>query len=279
MKARACLGIYAKNPYCFEQLGIEVFCMEELSYCLKKHAFLLGPEIMSDELLQFIGRDCQVPELAKNLYPMVHIKGSLSGFVAAILNYVGFVEEDDIQTVADTIRKSSGLTSYEKKKMQIDVLVHKKAYGAALDAYQHLIHELEPQRDNPKIKLFIGDLLHNCGVSYANMLLYEDAAGSFMEAYKIKGDKENLEAHFFAKRCMMSNQEYVSFATKQPEFYELSLEVEKKINDLQGLWEKSAERMGLQNMRHWRMTGDNHRYYEECEELVQVLKEEYRNCI
>ena len=76
MKARLCLGIYATNAYCFERLGISVYCMEELCYCLKENAFLLGTEIMNDELLHFIGSDCQVPELAKELYPMVHQKGS-----------------------------------------------------------------------------------------------------------------------------------------------------------------------------------------------------------
>ena len=55
MKAIVCLGKYAKNPYCFEKLGILVYSMEELSYCLKENAFLLGTEIMNDAMLQFIG--------------------------------------------------------------------------------------------------------------------------------------------------------------------------------------------------------------------------------
>ena len=60
MKAIVCLGNYAKTPYCFEKLGIYVYSMEELSYCLKENAFLLGMEIMEDALLRFIDMECGV---------------------------------------------------------------------------------------------------------------------------------------------------------------------------------------------------------------------------
>ena len=133
MKARVCLGIYAANAYYFESLGLEVFCMEELAYCLKENAFLLGTEIMSDEMLHFIGTGCRVPELARELYPMVHQKGSLSGFVTKILEYVGFFEETEVREIEDAVRLGSGLTDYEKRKLQIDSLLAKKKYSVAKD--------------------------------------------------------------------------------------------------------------------------------------------------
>ena len=72
-----------------EGLDIRVYSMEELCYCLKENAFLLDLSIMNDKLVDWIGEECKVWELAKQLYPMVHKQGSLSVFVVTILQYVG----------------------------------------------------------------------------------------------------------------------------------------------------------------------------------------------
>ena len=280
MKARLCLGVYATNAYCFEGLGVSVYCMEELSYCLKEHAFLLGPEIMSDELLHFIGSDCQVPELERELYPMVHQKGSLSVFVSTILDYVGFFDEKDIRQVEDTVRLGSGLSDHEKKKRQTDNLLEKKKYYDAIEAYNQLIGQMEDEgKKDVQMAAFVADLYYNRGVVYANLLLYKQAAESFRESYNYKKDNEALRSYFYARRMELSDHEYVALVAKHPECYEISMQVEQKLKELDGLWEESPESMGLNNMRRWRTTGDNHKYYEECDQIVRIIQEDYRNCI
>lgn len=278
MKARLCLGVYATNAYCFDGLGVSVYCMEELSYCLKENAFLLGPEIMSDELLHFIGSDCKVPELERELYPMVHQKGSLSVFVSTILDYVGFFDEKDIRHVEDTVRLGSGLSEQEKKKRQIDNLLERKKYYDAIEAYNLLIARMEEEEDASNSS-FIADLYYNRGVVYANLLLYKQAAESFRESYNQKKDDEALKSYFYARRMELSDHEYVALVAKHPECYEISMQVEQKMKELAGQWEESPECMGLTNMRGWRITGDNHKYYEECDQIVKIIQEDYRNCI
>ena len=81
MRASLCVGEYCENAYTVEELGIRVCCMEELCYCLKENAFLLDLSIMNDKLADWIGEECKVRELAKQLYPMIHKQGSLSGNV------------------------------------------------------------------------------------------------------------------------------------------------------------------------------------------------------
>lgn len=280
MKARLCLGVYATNAYRFEGLGLSVYCMEELSYCLKEHAFLLGPEIMSDDLLHFIGSECQVPELERELYPMVHRKGSLSVFVATILNYVGFFEEKDIRQVEDTVRLGSGLSDHEKKKRQTDNLLEKKKYYDAIEAYNQLIARMEAEgKTDAGMGDFVADLYYNRGVVYANLLLYKQAAESFRESYNLKKDNETLRSYFYARRMELSDHEYVALVARHPECYEISMQVEQKLKELAGQWEESPESMGLTNMRRWRTTGDNHKYYEECDQIVRIIQEDYRNCI
>jgi len=280
MKARLCVGNYATNAYCFESLGLMVYCMEELAYCLKQHAFLLGTEIMSDELLHFIGSDCQVPDLARELYPMVHQKGTLSDFVTSILDYVGFFEEAEVREIEDAVRLGSGLTDYEKKKRQADHLMEKKKYHAAIEAYDKLIEEMgeEAERDTKKAS-FVADLYFNRGVVYAHMFLYKHAAASFRISYDWKKDPETIKNYFLARRMELPQQEYVALMAKHPECYEISMQIEKNMQEVGEKWDASESGMGLENMRSWRMTGDNHKYYSECDQMINTIQEEYRNYI
>lgn len=278
MKARLCVGIYATNSYYFEGLGIEVFCMEELAYCLRENAFLLETDIMNDRLLHFIGTECRIPDLAKKLYPMVHQKGALSEFVTTILNFVGFFDAGDVGTVEETVRKSSGLMDYEKKKLQIDSLLEKKKYSVAIDAYNGLIESMENAGiyDSGK-RDFVAQLYYNIGVAYANMLLYNLAAVSFLKSYEWKNDSHVLRSYLLARRLELPAQEYISLVAKHPEYYEESMKVEQRMQTLEEQWMDSPECMGLENMRRWRMTGDKQRYYAECEQVISSMQEEYRN--
>ncbi len=277
MRARACLGIYSQNAYYFERLDIPVYCMEELAFCLKENAFLLDTEIMNDALLQFIGSDCQVPELARELYPMVHQKGSLSVFVSTILNYVGFFEKKTVQQVENTIRTGSGLTDYEKQKLQIDYLAERKKYDVALEAYDTLIQTIEAEEGHaPANTEVLANLYYNRGVVYAGMLLYRQAAASFRRSYDIKKDRGAMLSYFFAKRMELSEQEYVDLVAKHPECHETSLQVERRIEELELQWRETPVCVGLEHMRQWRVMGENLKYYEESEQIVDALKEEYR---
>ena len=150
MKARLCVGEYCETAYNIEELEIRVYCMEELCYCLKENAFLLDMSIMNDKLVDWIGEECRVRELAKQLYPMVHKQGSLSAFVLTILQYVGIYGEEELQAVAQVLKQGSGLSNLEKRKSQIDYMVEKRKYAAAIRGYdmRHLRPEIRNSIQN-----------------------------------------------------------------------------------------------------------------------------------
>ena len=131
MSARLCVGNYASCAYCFEGLNLKVYCIEELCYCLKENAFLLDRDIMSDRLVDWLRQECGLPDLAADLYTMVHKKGSLSAFVCRILEYTGFYNKTVVRDVEQTLKKGAGLNIIEKRKMRIDYLVEQKKYLSA----------------------------------------------------------------------------------------------------------------------------------------------------
>ena len=154
MKASLCVGEYCENAYTVEGLDIRVYSMEELCYCLKENAFLLDLSIMNDKLVDWIGEECKVRELAKQLYPMVHKQGSLSVFVVTILQYVGMYDPEDIRQVEQVLKQGAGLSNLEKRKSQIDYMVEKRKYAAAIRGYDLLLETWSHLEQEKRIEQF-----------------------------------------------------------------------------------------------------------------------------
>lgn len=279
MKAIVCFGEYAKSSYYFEKLGISVNCMEELCFCLKENACLLGREIMDDRLIRFIDSECKVPQLARELYSLAHQKGSLSAFVTLILEYVGFFDKESIRNVEETLKNNAGLTDYEKKKLRIDYLAEKGKYLTALREYDVLLEELENAGGTLRNNAVLAQTLRNKGVILAKQFLYEDAAKCFWKAYEITEDKELLRSYLIANRMNLPEKEYIALIATMPQAYELSLQVEREMETLEKKWQQSEEYAGLNNMREWNNKGEAQRYEQECEHLLEALKDAYREWV
>ncbi len=272
MKAIACMGSYAKVPYYFEKLDIRVSCMEELCYCLKENAFLLDTEIMHDDLLKFISNECDVPQLARELYPLVHKKGNVSTFVSMILEYVGFYTQEEIRQIEMVLKQGAHLSDYEKRKVQIDYMAEKKKYTSALEEYERLYESMRGSST-------AANVLHNMGVVYANMMMYDKAAAAFLQAYELGGNNGSFIAYLGAKRFGLTDREYVDFVAELSQHYAEEMELEKLLEHVNEAWENSPGYMGIINMKEWRQEGRLNKYEEESRMILESLKNEYRSSV
>ena len=282
MQGYLCVGEYSSVPYLIQGLEIRVYCMEELCYGLRENSFLLDSTLMSDTLITWIRDRCGLDELADSLYPMVHRQGSLSMFVSAILQYVGLYDEDEIRQVEQTLRKGAGLSNLEKRKEQVDYLVKKKKYLAAIRGYDSLLLRWEEfsgmGREMPGEEIR-ADIWHNKGVAYSRLMLYGQAQDSFLEAYRVSGNKEEYFCYLGAKRLELPENKYISFAAGEMEHYELTLEVEQRMQELRRDFVNQPEKLMLRQRSEWREGSGRQRYYEESGLLCQTLKEAYRICV
>lgn len=280
MRVSVCVGNYAKNPYCIPGLEIEVRCMEELCYCMRENAFLLDMSFLNDGLIDWIGQECGLRELADALYPLIHRQGSLSGFVVMILNYVGFYDSETIGEIELVLKRGAGLSSIEKRKSQIDHLIKKKKYTMALHGYDKLLETWEQQEAEgaalPAASC-LAAILHNKGVAWAGLMYYETAADLFKSAYDRDPRDEYYIDYLAAKRMQLSEGDYVAFAAGDPKNYPFTLELEKKMDRFTEEWERQPEYLQLYNRRELLTGGDAKRYYEENERLTQLLKDNYRD--
>jgi len=279
VRVSVCMGAYAENPYCIPGMEMNVFCLEELCCCLKENAFLLDISLMNDELLDWLERECALRELKKILYPLVHKQGSLSAFVTAILQYGGLYDEEAVRETEQLLKQGVGLSGMEKRRKQIDYMVGKKKYKAALKGYDELLEKWNtpPEKEgNRPAPDFLAAVWHNKGVAYVGLMLYEAAAGCFLHAYELGGGEDSCINYLGAKRMQLTQEEYVAFVAEHGEFYRFSLELEKQLERAVQEWEQQPEYLRLYNRRELKESGDKWRAYEENSRLVDVLKENYR---
>ena len=274
-----CVGDYAREPYVLPKLGLRVYCMEELCYCLRENAFLLDSSIMNDELLDFIRKDCQLPGLTQVLYPLVHQQGSLSGFVSQILAYVGLYDPGTVDQVEETLRAGSGLSDFEKQKLQTDHLVEQKRYEEALRSYEGLLTRIRENQEMevPALQALTADILYNQGVVYARQMLYGRAAELFLQAWKTGGGgSEYFSGYLTARRMELPERDYVALAAEYPDRYRESLELEQAMEAAGQDFLETPEYRRLSQLKARREDGEMAEYCEETDRLLQTLKNEYR---
>ncbi len=250
-------GKDATNPYCFEGLRLQVYTAEELCYVLKENAFLLDKSIVDKRLIEWLDEECGLNELAKELCRLLDRSVSLSDFVMTILEYVRLYEEPTLQKARELLRQGENLSSYEKEKSRIDILVQQGKYVQALKEYDVLLKEL-PEVEN----LLSAQVLHNKGVAYVGMFQFSRAVQCFYSSFEMYPFQETYLSYLAAKRMQLTDQEYVDFVSKQPEAYEDSMELEKRVEALRRTWQE----------RERELQPDKY-------QLIQELKQQYRrNC-
>lgn len=278
MRVSLCVGKYATTPYYIAGLEVPVYSVEELSFCLKENAFLLDMSMIKEELIDWIDKECGLKELAGELHGLLRQQGSFSGFVTTILEYVGFYDAPEIAEVAKILKQGAGLTNIERRKGQIDYLVRKKKYAAAIRGYDGLLAkwtEMEHAGGELPAARVRGALLHNKAVALVGMMLYSYAAEYFRLAYETDGDMEHHKAYLAVKRLELDEKAYIAFAAEQTIGYEQTLELEKRIDRLTEDWKLQPEFQELLAIREYRQNGNRQLYLKENEKLLRRMKKEY----
>lgn len=281
MRAIVGTGRYAKTPYYFEKLGVHVYSMEELCYCLKENAFLLSADIMSDEILRFIEEECGLENLARELYPFVHKNGSLATFVTIIMEYVGLYQPRVIQLLERTLRAGDGLSDYEKQKRRIDYLASKKRFFPALKAYEELYEWALDASEEVLLNKneFLTNVKHNQGVVWANLLRYEEAAACFKDAFELSEKEDELFVFLAAKRMTLNDADYLEFVSGLMINYQVSVQLERRVEELRLRWQETPESVRLTEMKEWREKGEIPKFEEESTTILHALKQTYRGFV
>ena len=269
-----CIGSYAKTPYHIDKIGRNVYCIEELCYCIVQNAFLIDEDSFGRELFDWIEKECSLERLADELRSMYAKRCSMASMAGTILDYVGYNTRKEVDRTEEILRGNAGMDIYTKKLARADFLMKNGRYCMAFREYEFLLNNT-PDID----KQLRGRIKHNEGVMYARLFLYKKAADMFMQAYEDWGKRESYLQYLSAVRMDLSNKEYISFIADNDEAYEASMEVEKRMNEAQQLYDVSEDKHLLGTVAVIKAEGNMHEYYDRIGEMTEQLKTEYRELV
>lgn len=263
-------GKYAQEPYYLQGVCQSVYCVEELCYLLVKNPFMINAKLMDRDLVHWIKKECDLPELANKLEHLIDGAFSAGEFVELILNYVNYSTEEEKETVREVIQRNVGLNEYERMKRQADYLLENHRAQMALNEYDKILKNLPDTESSLRPLVF-----HNMGYAYAELFMFEISAKYFKRAYDMSKDPDSGKMYLAALRMFMPEADYVRFVGEHGDLGSVSLELEKQFRTAEGQFEASRENRMLSALRIYKEEGNVSSYYEEIDKLIVNLKENY----
>ena len=265
------VGRLSEHPYRIEKIERNIYSIEELCYSLVQSAQFLDTSIMDPELVSWISEELGLRDLAAKLYPYLGKERSLSDFVSTILNYVGYISQDRQLRTKQIVQSGQGMEPFERRLKKAKYLAENGQSYEAIDEYKALIADLpEPERE-------MRCLCHaRIGRIYSSLFRFRAASESLLAAYSISGNAEDYLQYLAAVRFMLSDEEYVSFIAEHPESYSVSLELERRLREINAEYSRSPEKEQVDMLENYRANGQEMNYEVLLHRIVQNLKDQYR---
>lgn len=271
-RAIACTGALALKPFYFEKVYMNLYSIEELCFVLYENAFMIDKDILDAKLVEWIERECKLPELARDLYSMLNQNVSASTFAGAILEYVGYYSKEETEKAESILKMNVSMNVFEKWKAKGDFLYENKHYPLALKEYEHVLKRAGDEEVELKAKVY-----NNMGVSYIALRLYESAEECFLNSYKLDNNQKAYEHYLISKRLRMPEDEYIKAVTEEENSYQLGVPIETKIRNAYDAFEDSDEAIMLKEVFELKKGKDASVYYQKIGEITEKLKSDYRD--
>ena len=187
----------AASPYYEEELSVNVYSLEELSYYIFHNVYLLNTDFMSVDLCKWIGRELSMKELSDEMLSLLRDNVPLHIFVGKLLNACGYLSATEIRDTTEIIAAFENKSDAERKKIRADRLLEKKRILEAIYEYEDLL-----SNDENSGGRLIGDIWHNLGMCYAKLFFFDYAKDCFKKAYQKNHRRQSLRSLLFTCRLM-----------------------------------------------------------------------------
>ena len=215
----------AANPIFMEEVSLNLYSLEELSYYIANNVYLLNANFISMDLCHWVGRELGYKDLEKQLMESVRNQVPLHIFVGQILTYSGYLTTQEIRTVLEVIASFENKSEVECQKMRADRLMEKEKIVDAIYEYEHMIDDGLLNQAPAHVE---GDVWHNLGCAYAKLFFFPEACSCFEEAYRRNHKTESLRSMLACMRCAKDEERFEALVKKYfvPEDMALSIKEE-----------------------------------------------------
>lgn len=220
----------AAMPYYIEALSLNIYSLEELTYVIEHHLFLMDEGFFDDELILWIEREVGEGALAEKLRQSMQKEQGVTKLVELILNATGYLPYETGIRILSQMKEMQHKSIFERRKMRADRYVENKKYINALLEYRRILQMEEECRKNP---IVCGNVWHNQGTVFARLFLFKAAKECFETAYKYHMNIESIYEAMAACRYLGEEAEIMVLAEK----YGID---EQEVCTLSENWEKSC---------------------------------------
>lgn len=268
-----CKGKLSKNPYYIVGLGMNVYSIEELCYYFVKDAYILDNDIMDLGLCDFIADELELTEIAEALRSLILRGASLGQFVTSLLEMTGYLEEEELLSIKQVLVDNASLSFAMKRKKRADNLLEAKKFTRAIDEYRYMLNRMKKSEDPEMYSL----ILHNTGVAYARLFMYDKASYYFKEATVLNDDKEILIHYLQSLRMTMKKDAYERFVLRMGYPDSIIRETEERLSLARSEKSDSEYAKEIEEIRELRSDGHISEYYNRIDETLVKWKLEYRD--
>lgn len=264
-----CHRSIAAVPYYIEEISLNVYSLEELSYYIVHNVYLLNDEFMCTDLCNWIGRELGSKHLQEQLLNLLTETTPLHIFVGHILQASGYLTSKEIKDTLELIASFENKSDLECRKMRADRLMDKGKLSDAIYEYENLI-DISKDTESQE---FQGNVWHNLGTAYGRLFFFEEAAMCFEQAYIRNRRRQSLIAMLHALRCGRLETEFAQAIAK----YQVTEEERDRIIQEVSRVSQSDKiiefKDHLEEMRI--STPDSDQYLERLRQQLDVWKSEY----
>lgn len=267
-----CQGKKAEQPYHFQEFELNIYTIEELCYCFYKNLHMLDENIMKEQLCQFVERKLELPQLAEKMRKSIENQKGLEGFVHAVMDDTGYLREEELAKLSQSLREVEGKSTLLRRKAKADFYLENKRYQKAFQEYQEILREEEFENEADKANIY-----HNIGTVYAGLFLFEEAGKNYAHAYELSGDKESLGCYLQALHMYLPKEAYVKRVAEEMVPEENALATEETLLHALEKAAVSEKRKKMDKVLEYKKAGNISRYYEKLNECLEEYKQEYKN--
>ncbi|MGN0160840.1 MAG: hypothetical protein ACI4AQ_05590 [Lachnospiraceae bacterium] len=264
-----CRSEEAAKPYYMCSLGVNVYSLEELCYNIYNNLYLLSSDFVDEEMIRFLKEQTGDNWLADELTFLKEKNAGLREIVITILLYADYYTKDEIDEARGLIDSISSLKIEERYKKRADNFLMNEKYESAIKNYMMILHEEEHLMKDE----FYGNVLHNIGVAYGRMFLFEQASECFKSAYEMNLREESLREYYMAAALAgVQTDENITDEALKSECVGQMDELAKSIMD-------SPEYIEIARISQLRNEGNMAEYNEGLKKVFDRWKADYVACM
>ena len=217
-----CKGELAKEPYIIPVSETLVYSLEELCYYMYHHIYSVTEDFFDGKLVQWLGEQAGLEELAEKMRVLVQKKNDLKDLVVTLMCSCDYYKEEEILQLVTVMKKIENLPSHEKNKIKADNYLRAGKYGKSLMEYKQLLYgEMAEQFSTEEY----GNLLHNQAIALFHVSSFREAANGFKEAYARNHSEQSLNQYLYALLLNGQEEQFVqegsSFGKTEEELQQL----------------------------------------------------------